>query len=150
MKTISANPVEVMEAVKAMGLAGYLDEPLETYFPKSDVARFRHLIESAETDRQLRNIQVGELRTSWVCTVASEKREYLHEVGRLQGWLDKGFTVGDAVEANFGVMCQIGVKFFCQFLQYGHWYSNELRAVRPVKRPLSRGLSSKVADRLGY
>lgn len=138
MKFPIVNPKEIDEAVEAMGFGGYLKVRLEYHFPVSDVMEFSKRIRDAKNDNELRNIRVGNLRTSWVCTIEEDKDRYLHEVSRLCRWLDDGVTVGDAIERNFGICCSIGVKFHCQHLHHEYRYEEQLRAY-PVINPRRRG-----------
>lgn len=134
MKFVTSNPVEVSMAVEAMGLGEYMKVPLEYHFPISDVTDFKRCVENAKTDRELQNIQVGNLRTSWVCTIEGEKQNYLSEIRRLCRWLDEGINVGEAIERNFGICCSIGVKFHCQHLHHQYRYDEHLREY-PVNNP---------------
>lgn len=149
MKFPSANPIQVREAVKAMGLAGYLEEPLESHFPITDVMEFRTRIWNATTNRELRNIKVGNLWTSAVCTIEDDRAGYWVQINRLLRWIEEGITVGEAVQRNFGIMCTIGVKSHCTNLYYDHRY-DEIRKPTSGKGVVARGLSAKAANKLGY
>lgn len=145
MKTISANPNEVQEALKAMAPAR-ISDPLVNYFPLSDIENMESAIEFAKTNREMQNLRFGNLTTTWVCEV-EEKQEWLNALARLRRMIEKNFTIGDAIEANFGVSCRLGVKRFC--LDVGRERYMSIWADGPTS-PLSRGLTAKAADRLGY
>lgn len=128
MKFITSNPIEVSEAVNALGIGGYLGEPLKTYFPLSDILHLRELIVAAQTNRQIQCLIAGNLTTSWVCEL-SDRDGYILELDRLLKMVEKGQTIGDLVERQFGVMCRIGAKLLCQKLYYDSIHScyNDLR-----------------------